>query len=542
MRLALTVILLPCLLFPAEQVDSDANWKIRREALEHSQVMHHLHMLTDRYGPRLTGSPNYEAAARWAMETLTSWGLQNARLEAWDFGHPGWLNERAAGYIVSPVKDNLVFEVVAWTPSTNGPTTGPAVLVEPPARPTKEELEAWLAANQQKIRGRVVLTGKPVEVRVNFNPPAKRQEDAEVKSRYDAATPAGPQGPPQAQQPQNEPGKLSPREVSQRVDEWLVANGALVRVQDAGMQHGMVRAFQNRTYDTAKAVPTVVLRNEDYGRIARLLADGEKVELEFNILNTVYPQGKTTYNVVAEIPGTDKADEIVMLGGHLDSWHAATGATDNGAGVAMMMEAVRLLQSLGVKPRRTIRIALWSAEEQGLLGSKEYVKEHFGTFENPKPDYPKLAAYLNIDTGTGRLRGATVFGPPSAATVLKETLAPFEDLGVMGASATKSRREGGTDSTSFNAAGLPGVGFAQDPIEYFTHTWHTNLDTYERAVPEDMQKASAVAAAAAWHLANRPDPLPRFTQQEMPPPAKPEGAKPDSPPAPEAAKTPAPTR
>jgi Zn-dependent M28 family amino/carboxypeptidase len=240
--------------------------------------------------------------------------------------------------------------------------------------------------------------------------------------------------------------------------------------------------------------------------------------MEFEIVNRTFPEGKTTYNVVAEIPGGDKSGEVVMLGGHLDSWHAATGATDNATGVAVMMEAVRILQASGLKPRRTVRIALWSAEEQGLLGSKEYVKAHFGTFETPKPDYGKLVAYFNLDSGTGRIRGASVFGPPEVATVMREALAPFADFGVAGAMASTSRRSGSTDSTSFSAAGLTAVGLGQDPIEYFSHTWHTNLDTYERVVADDMMKASAVVAAAVWHAANREEPLPRFTTATMPKP------------------------
>jgi len=208
---------------------------------------------------------------------------------------------------------------------------------------------------------------------------------------------------------------------------------------------GQIIAFNNRTFDVAKAVPTVVMRNEDYGRISRILADGTPVELEFNIVNTVYPEGRTAYNTIAEIPGTDKKNEIVMLGGHLDSWHSATGATDNAIGCATMMEAARILKAIGVTPRRTIRVALWSGEEEGILGSQAYVKDHFGTFESQKqPEYSNLAAYLNIDSGTGRARGAGVFGPPAAAAVVREALAPFQDLGVMGASATTSRAIAGT--------------------------------------------------------------------------------------------------
>jgi Zn-dependent M28 family amino/carboxypeptidase len=255
----------------------------------------------------------------------------------------------------------------------------------------------------------------------------------------------------------------------------------------------------------------------------RVLADGSTIEAEFNIVNQIYPEGKTSYNTISEIPGTDKKDEVIMLGGHLDSWHSATGATDNAIGCAIMMEAARILKAVGVTPRRTIRVALWGGEEQGLLGSQAYVKEHFGTAENPKPEYAKFGGYFNIDSGTGRPRGLGVFGPPEVVDVLKPVLAPFEDLGFYGVRASGSRGLGGTDSTSFNAAGLPGIGAQQDPIEYGNITWHTNMDTYERIDEEDVKKAAIFFAAAVYHLAMRDELLPRFSKEQMPapPPTRP---------------------
>jgi carboxypeptidase Q len=207
-----------------------------------------------------------------------------------------------------------------------------------------------------------------------------------------------------------------------------------------------------------------------------------------------------------------------MLGGHLDSWHAATGATDNAIGCAVMMEAARILKAIGVKPRRTIRVALWSGEEEGLLGSQAYVKSHFGTVESPGPEFGKLDAYFNIDSGTGRARGMAVFGPPEAATILREALEPFSDLGVAGAATNKGRALGGSDHTSFSAAGLPGISVGQDPIEYFTTTWHTNLDTYERVIESDVKSSAIVIAAAVYALAMRDEMLPRFKADEMPTP------------------------
>jgi Zn-dependent M28 family amino/carboxypeptidase len=207
-----------------------------------------------------------------------------------------------------------------------------------------------------------------------------------------------------------------------------------------------------------------------------------------------------------------------MLGGHLDSLHSATGATDNAAGSTIMMEAARILQTLGVKPRRTIRVALWGGEEQGLLGSRAYVEQHFGTVENPKPEFAGFNGYFNIDSGTGRIRGMSIFGPPEAAHILGQYLRQFEDFGIYGASTSSSRNPGGTDSTSFNAAGLPGIGGAQDPMEYNSHTWHTNLDTYERIVEDDKKKSAIAVASAVYHLAMREQMLPRFAPDQMPAP------------------------
>ena len=264
------------------------------------------------------------------------------------------------------------------------------------------------------------------------------------------------------------------------------------------------------------------MRNEDFGRIYRILEDGTSVSLEFDIKNQDYPEGATSYNTIGEIWGSDKKDEVIMLGGHLDSWHAATGATDNAVGCAIMMEAGRILKKLGVKPRRTIRVALWSGEEQGLLGSQAYVKQHFGSFENPTAEYSKFGGYFNIDSGTGRARGLTVFGSSDTAAILREIVKPFEEYGLMGAINTNSRFLGGSDHTSFNNAGLPGIGVQLDPIEYGSHTWHTNLDTYERIVEDDVKKNAVMVATAVYHLAMRDQLLPRLPAGEMPaaPPAR----------------------
>jgi hypothetical protein len=536
-----------CLLGAQEKVDQATTARIRSEEMEHSQIMHTLHMLTDRYGPRVTGTPNHEAAVNWVIAETTKWGLKNAHKEAWDFGHPGWTNERAAGFLVSPVKQNLKFEVLAWTPATNGTVTASTVELVPPqgppapqnpdaaggrggfggrggapARlgPTKDEMAAWVAANRGKVRGKIVLIGKAAVIPVNFNPPAKRREEAQTAQQFDPNNPNAGRGFGRGGRGAREedPNRLTAAQVGEQIDEMLLSGGAVMRINDAARGEGVIVAQQHRAYDPAKTVATVILRNDDYGRIERLLDDGEDVKAEFNIVNKIYPEGKTSYNVVAEIPGSDKADEVVMLGGHLDSWHSGTGATDNAIGSSIMLEAARLMQSLGLKPRRTIRVALWSGEEEGLLGSIAYVKQHFGAFESPKPEFAKLDCYFNVDTGTGRLLGGSIFGPSEAAALLRPVLAEFKDWGMAGAMTTTSRQTGGTDSTSFNNAGLPGIGMQQDPIEYNSLTHHTNLDTYERIIPDDVKKASAIIAAAVWHVANRDQMVPRFTKENMPAP------------------------
>jgi carboxypeptidase Q len=507
--------------FAQEPAPGDINSRIRKEATDNSQIMRSMHYLTDVYGPRLTGSPNLKAAGEWAAKQMTAWGFENAHLEPWDFGHPGWLNERLSAHITSPVKEPLTCEALAWTPGTNGTVSAQAYQMILPDKPTQEELAAYLDGVKEKVKGKIVLAGKHQAVAVNIAPTPRRMDDQQAKSRFDPDNPnagrfPGRPGGPQTPDQQQGPARLTAAQINQQVDKFLLEGGALLRVNDAAREHRQIRAFDNRTFDLAKVVPTVVMSNEDYGRISRLLADGTAVGLEFNIVNRTYPEGRTAYNTVAEIPGTDKKDEVIMLGGHLDSWHAATGATDNAVGCAVMMEAARILKAIGVKPRRTIRVALWSGEEQGLLGSQAYVKEHFGSFEDPKPAYSKLGAYLNIDAGTGRVRGASVFGPPEAATIVRQALAPLADIGVMGAVASKSRVLGGSDHTSFSRAGLAGISFGQDPIEYGSATWHTNLDTYERIIEDDAKKSAIAIATVLYQLATRDEPLPRFTAESMP--------------------------
>jgi len=549
---------------------SDVYAQIRTEETNNSKIMWIIHEIADVYGPRLTGTPNLRAADDWAVRTMTSWGLSNAHLEPWTFQPPsaaapvpGWENFELSAVAVSPFHGPLLVQPLAWTPSTKGVVSAQVVMITPPGmtppafagfggpaaatpgapgapapppppsgtpppmpapaaksapeqQPTQAELDAYLNSVRDKVRGAIVMVGKHVEVPENLTPAAFRRTDDEWKSRFDPKNPRGGFNFPQP--PKLPEGQLTRQEVNRVVDQFLVDNGALVRINDAGRAHGVIIAQQNGTYDWSRAVPTLVMRNEDYGRIARFLADGTAVTLRVNIQNKEYPEGTTAYNAIGEIPGSDKKDEIVMLGGHYDSWHDATGATDNGIGSSMMLEAVRILTAIHVKPRRTIRIALWSGEEEGLLGSLAYVREHFGSAEAPKPEFAKLDAYFNIDSGTGKPRGASVFGPPEAADMIRDALMPFQDWGFMGAIASTSRRTGGTDHTSFNNAGLPGVGLAQDPFDYGSFTHHTTLDTYERIYEEDVREGAVEIASAVYAVAMVDQMVPRFTAETLPKP------------------------
>jgi Zn-dependent M28 family amino/carboxypeptidase len=288
----------------------------------------------------------------------------------------------------------------------------------------------------------------------------------------------------------------------------VLNSGAAVRINDAGRKHGQIRAFAGAAYDPAQNLPTVVMRNEDYGRISRLLASGHAVTLEFNIQNQLYPEGRTSYNAIAEIPGTDKADEVVMLGAHFDSWHSGTGATDNAAGSAVMMEAVRILKQSGLTLRRTVRIGLWGGEEQGLVGSRQYVTETFADRATMtlKPAHGKFSGYFNVDNGTGAIRGVYVQGNEGVAPIFDAWMKPFNNLGM---STLTIRDTGGTDHLAFDAVGLPGFQFIQDPVEYSSRTHHSNMDLYERIQEEDMRKNAVIVASFVYLTANRDLVLPR---------------------------------
>ncbi|MDP2875043.1 MAG: M20/M25/M40 family metallo-hydrolase [Holophaga sp.] len=502
-----------------ESLDTALIAKIRQEGLQHSQVAKTLHGLCDAHGPRLTASPTYKAAAEWTVNQMKDWGLAKAMLEPWDFGHAGWSNEHVAVHALAPYTAPLHTEVVAWTPSTPGTVKGSVLRLELPDEPLPEEFEAALKALRGKLKGRILFVGKPKTIPVLLPRYAPRMEEAELLKRFDPTQPPAPPRIAFDRGAPKRPGAMRARDVERRIDEFLVAQKALARVNDANMRNGMIRAFNNRTFDIAKAVPTVVMRSEDYGRIWRLMDAGKTAQLELTIRNRSHPSLTKGYNVVAEITGTEKPEEVVLLGAHLDSWHTATGATDDGASCVAMMEALRILKTVGANPKRTIRVVLFDAEEQGLLGSQAYVKAHFGSAENPLPDFSKLVAFFNMDGGAGQLRGLSVFGPAAASQVLRDLLAPFKDLGAVGAihGSTRLPKPDYADITTFSHAGLPAIGLAQDGLEYFDYTWHTSVDTVERVPIEDIARTATIMASVAYHLANRSERFPAFGKNDLPP-------------------------
>ena len=510
-----------------------------------SQIMALLHKITDVHGPRLTGSPQLRAAQDWAVETLKRWDLQQVHLEAWDFGHQGWSNALMEASVVLPYQAPINARALPWSPSTAGLVTANAVLLLPPglgpvaarsaasssdpaswnapaartpaasapaALPTREELDAYLATMKSKVRGAVVLVGRAATPPRDFTPGPLRRSDSELLA-FASGGRGGRRAPEPA--PVLPAGQLSPEQIDAIVAQFLLDNGAAARIVDSGEPEEGMRVQSVSSYGEVRQVPAVMISNSDYGRMARVLGGGTPVRVRLNVRNNYHPEGRTNHNVLAELPGTDKADEVVMLGGHYDSWTAGTGATDNGAGSAVMMEALRLLKASGLRPRRTIRLALWSGEEQGIFGSQAYVAQHFGTAEQPKPDFAKLTAYVNLDSGTGIPRGASVFGPPDAAAFVASTMSGFKDWGFTTAVASNARALGGSDNGSFAIAGLPAIGLLQDGFGYGAFTHHTNFDTYEKLYEPDLRKAAIEVAVLVYALASSDEPLPRFKPEAL---------------------------
>ena len=482
----------------AESVDLDAIFKIKEEGFQRSEVMEVMSWLTDVHGPRLTGSPGLQRAADWAGEWLQEHGIAEVTQETWGPFGRGWTNDKFAAYVLEPTPYPIIGYPKAWTPGTDGLVRGEAVIA---IIDDEDDFETWSG----KLAGKFVLTSTMPAVTALFEAPARRFTDDELEAR--AAQPM----------PTTRGGRGfrggrggGGRNFAARRNEFFVQEG-IAGLLDPGRGSGgtvFVGSGGSRNTDAPEVPAQVVLAVEHYGRIYRTLEKGVPVVVEMEVKNQFYDENLDSFNLMAEIPGTDLADEIVMLGAHFDSWHAGTGATDNAAGSAIMMEAMRILKATGLPLRRTVRMGLWSGEEQGLLGSRAYVTDHFAdraTMEL-KPEHEKFSAYYNIDNGTGAIRGVYLQGNEAIAPLFEAWMKPFANLGM---TTLTIRNTGGTDHQSFDAVGLPGFQFIQDPVEYNTRTHHSSMDVYERIQAEDMMKNAVIVASFVYHTANRDELVPR---------------------------------
>jgi hypothetical protein len=510
------VLALPVASQVPEPIDYDALYKIKDEGLsQRSQVMDLLSYLTDVNGGRLTGSPNIRTAADWAMKKMTEWGLVNVKLEPWAFGR-GWVNERFSANVLSPNPYPLLAYPMAWTPGTEGTITAEAALAV-------MEKEADFENFRGKLKGKIVLPMPVREVKPHFEPDAQRYSDAQLAELAKLPVP-GERGPAQMFAARRAEREFADKRMKFLLDEGVAAVFEPSRGDDGTV---FVQGGGSRNPKDPPVPPRVVVAAEQYGRLFRTLQKNVRVTIELNIQNKFLdenPQAPNGFNVVGEIPGTDKAGELVMVGAHFDSWHAGTGATDNGAGSAVMLEVMRILKTSGLKLRRTVRIGLWGGEEQGLLGSRAFVKEHFADRETMalKPDHAKFSAYFNIDNGVGGVRGVYLQGNEAIAPIFARWIEPLKSLGV---TTLTPRNTGGTDHLSFDAVGLPGFQFIQDEMDYDTRTHHSNMDVYERAQAQDMKQIATVVAFFVYQTANREQLMPRKPLPK-PQPAGPPGGPP----------------
>ena len=482
--------------------DYSAIYKIKDEGFNRSQVMEIESYLADMYGPRVTNSPNVRAAGEWTMGKMKEWQLTTVHEETWPFGR-GWSNEHTSAEMMAPRYFYLIAYPKVWTPGTNGPVTGGAVL----APMAKEE---DFAKYKGQLKGKFVLSDvAPPDLKPHFELDAHRYTDAELVDLANETIPG----------PRNEDRIAqfrAQREFQNKLQKFLLEEGAVAWIESNRGDDGTVFVQQGGSRDPKDppAITRVALATEHYGRIYRLLQKKIPVTLKLDVDNKFYDDDLNSFDILGEIPGTDKADEVVMLGGHFDSWQAGTGATDNGAGAATMLEAIRILKATGMPMRRTVRVGLWTGEEEGLLGSRAYVKAHFGDPETMKllPEHAKLDAYYNIDNGTGKIRGVYLQGNEAVAPIFAKWMEPFRGLGM---TTLTMRNTGGTDHLSFNAVGLPGFQFIQDPLDYDSRTHHSNMDVYERIQEPDMKQIAVIVASFVYMTANRPEMLPR---KPLPPP------------------------
>jgi carboxypeptidase Q len=487
--------------------------RIKQEALTNSQAMDHITWLADVYGPRVTGTPQLQQASEWAMKRFTEWGLVNVHQERFAFGQ-GWKIERFSAHLIEPQSQSIIGAPRAFSPSTNGPVTADVVRVD-------IRSESDFATYAGKLRGKIVLAQPARRVRMLEDRIVLRMNEQDIAEALTTPVPgAGGSG----------GAGGAGRELAEKVAQFYVAEGVtalLERGPDSDLSAGgSDLSWQTQRVDggtifpgsggsrdpkAAPTVPSATIAVEHYNRMMRVLEKGLPVRVELNVQTTFYPEVAGTpngINTIAEIPGTDLADEVVILGAHLDSHAYATGATDNATGSSAMMEAVRVIKSLGLRPRRTIRVALWGGEEQGLLGSRAYVAEHFGSAAKgtAKPAHAKLAAYYNLDNGTGRIRGIWGQGNLGAMLLFRQWLESVRDLGV---DIIGPRSVTSTDHAAFDEAGLPGFQFIQERLEYNSRTHHSNMDFTDHVQRDDLIQQATVAAVFAWYSANWPDKLPR---------------------------------
>lgn len=544
---------------PRETID-----QIKDEGSKNSQVMQTLNYLTNVIGARLTASPNMKHANEWTRDTMSKWGMENAHLEAWGPFGRGWELKRFSAQVSSPYAFPIIAYPKAWSPGISVVIPQPAATSKNKKNKVQEAVQTSsiltadvvyidaktpedLEKYKGQLKGKIVLMSDVREVKADFTGYGSRLSEKDLLELANAADPNTPR-PNQAQ-----PNMAQMQTRLQRfvdglkrakfvidegaamvVDNSFNGTGGTVFVQQANVAAEIpanpLDLFTQKRLQPwdkeaeSKMIPQMTVATEDYNRMVRMIQAGEKVQMTVDLAVQYHDEDTMGYNTVAEIPGSDLKDEVVMLGGHMDSWHSGTGATDNGAGVAVAMEAARIIQALGLKPRRTIRVALWSGEEQGLFGSSNYVKQHFGEMKGggnifgiPQPnqtkpelikgaDYDKLSAYYNLDNGTGKIRGVYMQGNPAVASIFRHWLAPF---GEMGASTLTLSNTGGTDHLSFDRIGLPGFQFIQDVIEYDTRTHHSNQDVFDRIQADDMKQAATIMAAFVYQTAMMDEKIPR---------------------------------
>ncbi len=501
-----------------EKVDLETISRIRYEGFHNSKVMDFATGLMDSIGERLTGSPNMKRANEWTRDQLTAMGLSNAHLEVWGPFGRGWANQYVNARMTVPDITPLLVYAKAWTPGTNGVVSGKCVRV---SVEDKKDFEKY----RGKLAGMIVIFGPDADAKPITEAPFKRLSDDDLAKISDYMV--------SDERPMFNPAEIARRRQLTKDANQFFAEEKVLAVIDHSRQTsggGTVFVQSGGSYKIGETttVPQLTIALEQWTRIARLLQQKKEVTLELNVVNNFYDDDPMQYDTIAEIPGSDKKDEVVMLGAHLDSWHAGTGATDNGAGTIVMMEAMRILKALDIKPRRTIRIGLWSGEEQGLLGSQYYVEQHFGSrphMDNDpdlkgqptllrrqagpvsvKPEQAKVSAYFNVDNGTGKLRGVYLQENEAVAPIFEAWMKPFKDLGM---TTLTMRNTGGTDHQSFDAVGIPAFQFIQDPIEYETRTHHSNMDVYDRLLPDDLKQISVIVASFVYETAMREQMLPR---------------------------------